>query len=848
MKVYLLPEFEKEDNGDGGIRRIVEAQKRLLPAFGVEFVDKVTKADLIAAHAGSQESIPTNIPFISHCHGLYWSEYVWEEWANFLNKKVIESIRIADAVTVPSKWVGTAISRGTWIKPTVIYHGVDPTEWEPGKNEGYVLWNKTRVDAICDPEPLNKLAAFASKTQFVSTYGKQLSNVLVTGRQPYDNAKRFVQNAGVYLCTARETFGIGTLEAMLCGVPILAWNWGGQAEIIEHKRNGWLANPGDYKSLQEGLEYCLENRQIMGEYARQYVLDNFTWDKIIPQYYDLYSQVLMPKTVKVSVVIPCYNLAQYLPETVASVLEQDFEDYEIIIVNDASPDNTKEVAQELALLDDRIKLINNETNQYLAGALNIGITAAQGEYIVPLDADNMLGKNALKTLTTALDTDRSIDIVYGSMQLIEPDGKRWISTWPPKDFNYVHQMLHRNQCPSTSMYRERIWSRVGGYRTRCKTAEDADFWCRATSFGAKPSKVTNDITLIYRNRHDSMSHTNKDWAWNKWYPWYDNEGIAPYTAPVQKPFCYSYEPAVISVVIPVGPGHGKYLTDAIDSVVAQKFYKYDIIVVNDSGEDLPWVPPFVRIVTTEGSKGPAYARNRGIEVSKAPLFIPLDADDLLQPEALSKMYEMWSNNGGYIYSDWVAYESKENKFAPNYNCEEIIQRLHHPVTALYPKQAWIDVGGFDETLDAWEDWDFVIAINSVGYCGTRVAAPLFYYRMTTGTRREEMYQKKEQGKKLIAAKWQKYIIRGEKLMACGGCAKGGKKDNTKVTVQPTSETVMIEYVRDDGPITYKGFKTGTNYRFGIGHKVKAVNRGDAEIFLLRAEFRQVTQNELEFSR
>ena len=170
------------------------------------------------------------------------------------------------------------------------------------------------------------------------------------------------------------------------------------------------------------------------------------------------------------------------------------------MVNDISHEKRKEVAESFAANDPRIRVINNTENLYLAGALNTGACASKGDYIIPVDADNMLGvPDTLQVLSYALDNDRDIDIAYGSMEVINPDNTRFVSTWPPSTFSLQAQLSHRNQITSTAMYRKRAWQRVGGYRRRCRTAEDADFWCRMTSFGAHAKKVTYAVCLVYRN-------------------------------------------------------------------------------------------------------------------------------------------------------------------------------------------------------------------------------------------------------------------------------------------------------------------------------------------------------------
>jgi len=548
MKLYLLPTYDKPDRGEGGIRRVVEAQRRYLPEFGVDLVDSVEDADVVALHASAWVDTPK--PTVLHCHGLYWSEYTWDNSLDAANRHIIRSMRRADAVTAPSEWVAQSLRRGLWIDPEVLPHGVNLEDWEPQPSEGYVLWNKTRADAVCDPTPVNTLASMAADVQFVSTFGRATQNVRLTGRTSFEEQKDIVARAGVYLATSRETFGIGTIEAMACGVPVLGWDFGGQSDIVVQGEMGWLAPVGDYTGLLEGLRYCIRNREALGQAAMQRVEDYYTWPLIISRYAELYKRVAKPPRVMVSVIVPCYNLAQYLPDALDSVLAQPYKDFEVIVMDDASPDNTKEVAKEYKKKDSRVRYIRNPENAYLATTLNHGIQYSRGKYIVPLDADNMLGPDALTPLVKALESTRTIDIAWGAMQLYE--GK--VSGWPPDAMDPQQQLSHHNQCPSTSMFRKAMWQALGGYRKRCRTAEDADFWCRAASLGFQGRKVTKDVTLIYRDREDSMSRTNRDWPWHYWYPWAKNPANMPYGSGQSSLVSHFAEPE-ISVVIPLGPGH-----------------------------------------------------------------------------------------------------------------------------------------------------------------------------------------------------------------------------------------------------------------------------------------------------
>jgi Glycosyl transferases group 1 len=291
VKVFISPSFDHADQGEGGIRRVVEAQRAYLPAHGVEVVDREQDADLVAIHAGAY--VQTTKPVVAHNHGLYWTpEYEWDSWAHELNNQVINVLRRCDAATAPSDWVAYVIKRGMNIDAQTVHHGVDADDWPPGdKSHPYVLWNKNRVDPICDPTPVTELAKRLPMVQFVTTFGSSdLRNVRVTGRLPFAQAKSLVQHATVYLATSRETFGIGTLEAMAAGAIVVGFDWGGQKEILRNGVDGLLVPVGDYDALARAVQRAFDEPSGFCANALARVRSEFGWDRAMARYADVYQQ------------------------------------------------------------------------------------------------------------------------------------------------------------------------------------------------------------------------------------------------------------------------------------------------------------------------------------------------------------------------------------------------------------------------------------------------------------------------------------------------------------------------------------------------------------------------------
>lgn len=898
MRVCIAPFYRGADQGDGGIRRVVEAQQRYLPEFGITPTDDVRDADLIVCH-GATLAEYTGTPMIAHCHGLMWSNYDFGDWGDGINKHVIDVMIRAQAITAPSRWVASAIARGMLARPEVIYHGVDVDEWAHDKPSlGYVLWNKARVDPVSDPADMNEVASLLPDVPFLSTFGERAPNVRTLGSMPYDDMRGVVQQAGVYLATARETMGIGTLEALAAGVPVVGWKYGGQSEIIIEGETGYLVEPGDFVGLADAIERCLADRARLSANARADAVARWGWHDKIAQYAALYQRVVnawrQPRP-RVSVVVTCHNLARYLDDALQSVARQTLNDWECLIVDDASTDNTRTIAESQVKSDDRFRYLPTPHNLKLSGARNYGWQHATGRYIIFLDVDDMLAPNALDQLAQALDNRSDLHIVYGRLDTINDQGEeRKRNPFPAGDFSWHGQLAHLNQLPYASMMRREVLERSGGYRARDWRSEDAALWCRLTSFGFRAACVTEDTTLIYRMRGDSKSKGEPgDGDWTAWYPWrlagsaqegveaikvkqQPNPAIVPFGAQGQPPkhrkawpVPHHQHPAV-SIIIPVGPGHAQYLIDALDSVQAQTVPDWECIVVNDTGAALdlaghPWARVW-EVNRIENDKavrmGAGGARNWGLRHARAPLVTFLDADDMLVPRALELMLEAYAVSGGrYVYSDWLSLE-KDDQWdgpygvhqSPDYDPQLWLSGMQHPVTILAATDDIREIGGFDEQIPAWEDWDLMIKQAIAGHEGVRVATPLLIYRLHTGQRRKASKKAEEKLYKTLHDRYAGYIS-GELAMAtcCGGNAGAQlAAQNALAALMPdvfgtieeaapapapvVPEKVRLEYVGDQLGATTWICPSGRQYRAGReqGARFLDVDPPDAD-HLLRFE-------------
>jgi GT2 family glycosyltransferase len=202
----------------------------------------------------------------------------------------------------------------------------------------------------------------------------------------------------------------------------------------------------------------------------------------------------------VSVVIPCYGQAEYLPEAVASVVAQTFTDWELVIVDDGSPDDTALVAGGLIAKypQHRIRLLR-QANAGLSRARNAGIGIAKGRQILPLDADDMIAPTMLEQAVAILSRQPNVAIAYTDHERFG-ESTAVVRT---AEFNaFLEPAINIiNYC---ALYRREVWEAVGGYNPNMKIGyEDWDFWVGAVERGYRGVRIPEPL-LRYRIRSGSM--------------------------------------------------------------------------------------------------------------------------------------------------------------------------------------------------------------------------------------------------------------------------------------------------------------------------------------------------------
>jgi len=204
----------------------------------------------------------------------------------------------------------------------------------------------------------------------------------------------------------------------------------------------------------------------------------------------------------VSVIIPCFNTGAFLGDAIKSVLGQTDSLFEIIVVDDGSTDDTKQIVGSFE--DSRIRYVYQE-NRGLSSARNTGLAETKGELVTFLDADDTFLPDKLTAQRGFLDTHPEVGLVAGGYVRTTAEGEAVYSSVPRNRAVSLEALLMGGQFPvHVTLLREAWVERVGGFDESLNAAEDWDFYCRLALTGC-PILQTRDIVATYRAAPKSMS-------------------------------------------------------------------------------------------------------------------------------------------------------------------------------------------------------------------------------------------------------------------------------------------------------------------------------------------------------
>lgn len=208
----------------------------------------------------------------------------------------------------------------------------------------------------------------------------------------------------------------------------------------------------------------------------------------------------------VTVLMSCYNASRWLDQSIKSVLEQTFSDFEFIVIDDGSTDNTLEIIQRFAEQDTRLVVIT-KPNSGLADSLNVGIKTAKGEWIARIDADDICEPERLQKQMELARSDPGIVFVGSGLTIIDEAGvKHKKYFYPTTHAGLLVNLRTAQKFPphSSAFYKTKIVRKIGGYRARIKLSDDCDLWLRLSDMGKMA--CLNESLVQIRKHADQTSH------------------------------------------------------------------------------------------------------------------------------------------------------------------------------------------------------------------------------------------------------------------------------------------------------------------------------------------------------
>jgi glycosyltransferase involved in cell wall biosynthesis len=214
---------------------------------------------------------------------------------------------------------------------------------------------------------------------------------------------------------------------------------------------------------------------------------------------------------KIDVVVPCHNYGRYLEQCVRSVLDQSLRDVRVLIIDDASSDDSLQIAEELVHADQRVSIIAHRWNQGHIQTYNEGIDWLDSDYFLLLSADDMLVEGALARAVAVMDENPDIGLTYGDCAVWH-EGSALPAIHPADSYSWSREDIVGQMCFSginfvptpTAVARTSSQKAVGGYRSSLPHAGDMEMWLRFAGYGAVAR--IHAVQAIYRKHGSAMSN------------------------------------------------------------------------------------------------------------------------------------------------------------------------------------------------------------------------------------------------------------------------------------------------------------------------------------------------------
>ena len=390
---------------------------------------------------------------------------------------------------------------------------------------------------------------------------------------------------------------------------------------------------------------------------------------------------------RVSVIIPVYNGEAFLEDAIQSVLNQDYENLECIVVDDGSSDGSQAIAQKYKQV-----IYLHQNHACVAAARNLGVSNATGEYLAFLDADDTWDHKKLSAQIRYMESHPDIDYSVTKHRLFLSAGLEEYPVW-------VRTQQHEQEMiayiPSALVVQKAAFRAVGGFDENYSIGDDSDWFLRAKDAGLKLGVL--EETLLFKRVHPQCISSQTEIC------------KVELMKSVKSSLARARSAKKVSVIVPVYNGE-KYLGEALDSVLNQSIKPCEVLVVDDGSTDateavVRQYGGRIRYIRRDNG-GAAAARNSGIEQAAGDYIAFLDADDCWEKHKLACQLQEISKPqaANMIFGMSVQFYSPETglDFRQKYRCPDQPAKGEHPGTLLMKRDDFLKVGYFSTAYKTGE--------------------------------------------------------------------------------------------------------------------------------------------------
>ncbi|PSB52488.1 glycosyl transferase [filamentous cyanobacterium Phorm 6] len=364
----------------------------------------------------------------------------------------------------------------------------------------------SEFDSVDDSDLVLRLAVLGCEAAW-------LHQVTVSYRQHDQNVsiKKALKQANLFITLKQKFFQLPDLPphirelenpAFYEALTWMAWQLyysSYPVEAVEFFQKSLRYSP--YSAKQTVTDWLKRLAAIAKAYGRTI---DFQVLRNLSQWKQLMASIIPSKTPRVSVIIPAYNCERYISIAVESAIEQTYQDWEIIVIDDGSTDNTRQILEPYR---DVIQYVYQE-NQGAAMARNRACELAKGEFLAFLDADDFFLPEKLAKQIACFEADPSLGMVQNGWLMVDETGKDICASLPweaAPNLDLETFVVYKNVRPSAMMLRREWWERLGGFDPRFPPTEDLDFALRLALKGCKCVWLKEILTCYRQHDQNLMS-------------------------------------------------------------------------------------------------------------------------------------------------------------------------------------------------------------------------------------------------------------------------------------------------------------------------------------------------------